>query len=325
MKFSRPAIDTQTPCAYNSLRIALMGFFVYLRAVRLPFLTGSLFPVIVATVLAFSVDHAWNFCFFGLTALGIASLHLGANLINDYYDSFGSDPLNLNATPFSGGSRVIQNQELSQGTVKIMAYVLLGLGVACGAILIYLGRPWVALVGAMGLAAAFFYSASPVQLMSDGLGELLIFLAFGPLLSWGAFYVQTGKLSLLGAAVSLPLACLITAIIWINEFPDLEADLAASKRHLVARLGLRLSRWVYAVLMVAPFASLFILMEIFHLPDLIMAALAPAPLAWRAISQIWRTPSTDPKFVAIQALTIKTHFFMGLTLTLALLYAAWWR
>ena len=81
-----------------------MGIFVYLRASRLPFLTGSLFPVVVATALAYLIDHTWNFLFFGLTALGVAALQVGANLINDYYDSFGSDPLNRNFTPFSGGS-----------------------------------------------------------------------------------------------------------------------------------------------------------------------------------------------------------------------------
>jgi 1,4-dihydroxy-2-naphthoate octaprenyltransferase len=302
-----------------------MGIFVYLRASRLPFLTGSLFPVAAATALAYFTDHAWNFLFFGLTALGVAALHLGANLINDYYDSFGSDPLNLYATPFSGGSRVIQNRQMTPGQVKALAYLMLGLGVGCGLLLIYLGRPWVALVGLLGLGAALFYSASPLQFMSGGLGETIIFLAFGPLLTWGAYYVQTGKLSLVGAAVSLPLAFLITAIIWINEFPDLEADLAAGKRHLVARLGLKVSRWVYAGLVLAPFVSLFVLMELFHLPDLIAAALLPLPLALRAVRLVFRTAPTDPEFVTAQALTIQTHFLTGLTLTLALLYAAWWR
>ncbi len=206
----------------------------------------------------------------------MAALQLGANLINDYYDSLGSDPLNLHVTPFSGGSRVIQNREMSPGQVRALAYLFLALGAACGLSLIYLGRPWVALVGLLGLAAALGYSVSPLQLMSGGLGEFLIFLAFGPLLTWGAYYVQTGRLSLLGAMASLPLAFLITAIIWINEFPDLEADMAAAKRHLVARLGLQWSRWVYAGLMLAPFASLFVLIELFRLPDLLVAGSGPA-------------------------------------------------
>jgi 1,4-dihydroxy-2-naphthoate octaprenyltransferase len=302
-----------------------MRLLVYMQAVRLPFLTGSLFPVAVAAALAYLLDHTFNLLRFALTALGVAAMQCGANLINDYYDSFGSDPLNRNVTPFSGGSRVIQNRQMSPAAVRTMAYALFALGVGCGLALIYLGRPWVALIGLLGLAAALFYSASPMQLMSGGLGEGLIFLAFGPLLSWGAYYVQTGKLALVGAMVSLPLAFLITAIIWINEFPDLEADIAAAKHHLVARLGLKTSRWVYAGLMLAPFLSLFVLMEIFHLPDLMVAGLVTLPLALRAVRLVFRTENTDPEFVTAQALTIQTHFFMGLTLTLALLYAAWWR
>jgi 1,4-dihydroxy-2-naphthoate polyprenyltransferase len=298
---------------------------VYFRALRLPFLTGSLFPVAVASALAYQHEHILNLTYFCLTAIGVAALHSGANLLNDYYDAFGSDPLNVHATPFSGGSRVIQNGELSLKTVQFLAYLLLALGMACGLALIYLGRPWVALIGFLGLLAGFSYSASPLQLMSVGLGEAIIFLAFGPVLTWGAYYVQTGRLSLAAAAAGLPLAFLITAIIWINEFPDLQADQAAAKRHLVARLGLNRSRWVYALLMLAPFASLLLLLEVFKFPDLCVAALASLPLALKAVRRSFRIPPTSPDFIPIQALTIQTHFFVGLSLTLALLYAAWWR
>lgn len=301
-------------------------FKTFCKALRLPFLTGSLLPVTVATALAYWLHQTFNLALFGLTMLGVAALHSGANLINDYYDSFGSDPLNVNVTPFSGGSRVIQDGELDAETVKTLAYFFLALGVVCGLVLIFVaGRSWVAVFGFAGLLAGFFYSASPVQLMSLGLGELLIFLAFGPLLSLGAYYVQTDKLDPVGAAVGLPLAFLITAIIWINEFPDLEADVAAAKRHLVSRLGLKVSRGVYAVLMLAPFISLLVLLEYYLLPDLIVAALVPLPLALRALRLVWRAAPTTPEFVSAQALTIQTHFFTGLILTLTLLYAAWWR
>jgi len=297
---------------------------VYIRAVRLPFLTGSLMPVALVAALAYWRGAWGGFFYFFLTVLGVAGLHTGGNLINDYYDSFGSDPINRYATPFSGGSRVIQNQELSAQTVRILAYACLGLGVVCGLVLVYHGRPWVALLGLFGLAAAYLYSANPVQLMSKGLGELTIFLAFGPVLTLGAYYALTGRAAPEGFYVGLPLAFLITAILWINEFPDLEADTAASKDHLVARLGLKVSRQVYAGLMLAPFVSLPILMELFDFPGHLFAGLVALPLALKAVRQAWVTPPTEEDFVAIQALTIKTHFLLGVSLTLAFLYAAWW-
>jgi 1,4-dihydroxy-2-naphthoate octaprenyltransferase len=297
----------------------------YVRALRLPFLTGSLLPVAVAGALAYRDQGIWSPMLLGLTFVGVAALHLGANLLNDYYDSFGSDPLNVHFTPFSGGSRVIQNQELSPDTVRFMAFLFMALGGLCGLALIFLGRPWVALIGALGFLAGYIYSASPVQLMSAGLGEATIFLAFGPLLTWGAYYVQTNSLKPVGLAVGLPLAFLITAILWINEFPDLKADAEAGKNQLVVRLGLRQARRVYAALMLAPFASIFFLLEAFHLPDLLVAALVALPLAVRAISVAWRVPPTEPEFIPAQALTIQTHALVGAAMTLALLYGAWWR
>jgi 1,4-dihydroxy-2-naphthoate octaprenyltransferase len=295
----------------------------YLKAMRLPFLTGSVLPVLVAAGLAYWQQQLWSTRLLFLTALGVASLQVGANLLNDYYDSFGSDPLNEYYTPFSGGSRVIQNQELSAETVRAMAYAFLGLGMLCGLALIFLGRTWVAVVGAVGLSAAYLYSASPIQLMSAGFGELTIFLAFGPVLTWGSYYVLTGTFKPIGLAVGLPLAFLITAILWINEFPDLEADAAAAKNQLVVRLGLPKARAVYTGLMLAPFVSLVLLLEVFKLPEMIMAGLVALPLAIRAVRAAWRTSPTDPEFVPIQALTIQTHLVLGLTMTLALLYAAW--
>jgi hypothetical protein len=56
-----------------------------------------------------------------------------------------------------------------------------------------------------------------------------------------------------------------------------------------------------------------------------VATLLPLPLALRAIRLVFGTPPTDQEFVPAQALTIQTHFLTGLALTLALLYAAWWR
>lgn len=298
---------------------------VYLQALRLPFLTGSLMPVAVGAALAFWAERSWDALSFGLTLLGVGALHLGGNLINDYFDAPGSDPINLQLTPFSGGSRVIQNQQMSATTVKLTAYFCFALGIAAGLGLIYLGRPLVGVLGLLGLLAGYCYSASPMQLMSRGLGELTIFFAFGPLITWGTYYVMTGKLKLLGFMAGIPFGFLIAAVIWVNQFPDYEADRAAHKYHLVARLGLAPSRWVYAGLMLAPFICLPVLVEVFWLPDVLFASLLPLPLAVRAVRVLCRHYHTYQEIIPAQALTIQTHFLLGLTMTLALLYAAWLR
>jgi hypothetical protein len=65
-------------------------------------------------------------------------------------------------------------------------------------------------------------------------------------------------------------------------------------------------------------------MEIFHFPGHLFAGLVALPLAVKAVGLAWVKPPTDEEFVPLQALTIKTHFLLGVSLTLAFLYAAWW-
>ncbi len=227
------------------------------EAVRLPFLTGSLMPVLVVAA------WAWPPPWYGfiLCLLGVGSLHLGANLINDYYDAKGSDALNLRVTPFSGGSRVIQEGRMSPETILHLAMVFFGVGLACGLFLALEGRPWVWGLGLLGLAIGYFYSAGSQALMMHGLGEVAIFFAFGPLVTWGAGYVFTGDFSTTAFLLSLPQAWLISAVLWINQFPDFQADRDAGKRNLVVRLGTRRSRICYLVLMLLPFPSLVLLVE----------------------------------------------------------------
>ena len=88
----------------------------YLKALRAPFLSGSLMPVFLTGAWAYTQD-AFALTPFLLCLLGVGSLHVAANLINDWADSTGSDPINMRLTPFSGGSRVIQSGDLTRKQV----------------------------------------------------------------------------------------------------------------------------------------------------------------------------------------------------------------
>jgi 1,4-dihydroxy-2-naphthoate octaprenyltransferase len=294
----------------------------YIRALRLPFLTGSLLPVLQAAALAFRHGS-----FSGLNLLliliGVGALHSAGNLINDYIDTPGSDTLNPHPTPFSGGSRVILENLLSARWVFRAAIVCFTLAVLSGLYLILNGRPYVALIGLPGLIAGLFYSVNPVQFMSRGLGEIIIFFAFGPLITWGTYYVMSGRLTGEAFLLGFPLGFLITAIIWINEFPDYQADKAAGKHTLVVRLGLAPSRWIYAVLMLLPFPFLLFLVAFQGLPALLLPAWLALPLAVKGIKICWMHFAEPEKIVPAQALTIQTHLTLGLLMFLGLILGLW--
>ena len=203
----------------------------YVKAVRLPFLAGSVIPVIIGATFAFE-QGCFSFGFFLLSVSGITGLHLGANLLNDYFDARGSDPLNVRITPFSGGSRVIQDGKITARTVLVMALLFFGVGLGTGIWFALAGRPLAIPIGVLGLGIGWAYSAPPLRLMNRGWGEAVIFFAFGPLITLGTFYVMSGSLNWAAFMLGAPQGFFISAVIWINQFPDYEADKQAGKRNL---------------------------------------------------------------------------------------------
>lgn len=291
---------------------------IYVRAMRLPFLTGSLVPVLLAAGQAYHHGFFKGLEFI-LIMIGVGSLHLAANLINDYFDARGSDVLNRHPTPFSGGSRVIQEANLSPRSVFILAVFFFAVGLIAGLILFGMGYSYVALVGLLGLLAGLLYSADPFKFMSRGLGEITIFLAFGPLITWGTFYVLTDHLTWQAFLLGFPLGFLITAVIWINQFPDFQADRAAQKNNLVVRLGLENSRWIYLVLMFLPFPFLFFLWGTQEISFLTLLAWLALPLALKAVRIFWGNFQTFELIIPAQALTIQTNMAVGVLMLAGIL------
>jgi len=93
------------------MKLPYYAMNVYVKALRLPFLAGLLVLVLTGAPLAFK-EGGLSLPFFIICLLGMTGLHLGANRAKDYYDARDSDRINLRLTPFSGGSRAIQDGEI---------------------------------------------------------------------------------------------------------------------------------------------------------------------------------------------------------------------
>ena len=289
----------------------------YIRALRAPFVTGSIVPVIIGSALAFT-DKTFSVPLFFVVLLGVSALHLGSNLMNDYYDARGSDPINIRLTPFSGGSRVIQNGEIAPTFIFLMAIGFFAIALFTGILLAQMGRPLAIIIGLMGLVAGWAYSSPPLQLMMRGAGELVIFLAFGPLITLGTYYVMSGQLSWQAFAIGVPQGFLIGEVIWINQFPDFQADQQAGKKNLVVRLGLRISRYLYCAFMLSAFIIIILLVGIPGISYLAMLGLVAFPLALKAMRILWREYLSHEALIPAQALTIQTLIAQGLLLSLGL-------
>jgi 1,4-dihydroxy-2-naphthoate octaprenyltransferase len=292
-----------------------------MRASRFEFLTGSFAPVLVGGAVAWWETGGFHWGLWLLTLLGLMLIHSGANLANDYFDHLtGDDAINQTfLRPFTGGSRVIQQGLATPRQVLLAALICLTAGSALGLLLAFLcGWPLLVL-GVIGVFTGFFYTAPPLALVYRGVGEIFIALDFGVLPVLGAYFVQTGHFS--GAALwaSLPVALLITAILFINEFPDYEADRAVNKRHWVVRLGPRRAAVAYAAGMVAVYLVLIAAVMAGALPPLTLLVGLSLPLMARGINTALREHSHPLALLPANAATVLTHLSFSLLLSLGLI------
>ena len=248
---------------------------ILFKELRAEFLSASILPVLVATILSYYERTTFNLRLFFLTLAGVTFLHLGTNVANDYFDhKSGNDELNRNfVRPFTGGSRLIQDGILSPRTVLIMSIVFFLLGIIAGVPLIISRGPTILTLGLIGIISGYFYTAPPIKFAYRGIGEIIIGINFGILITCGAYFVQTGTISLSALIVSIPLATLISAVVIINEFQDSEADAMVGKKTIVVRIGKRNSVTLLTIIAIVSFIPLILGSYLHHIPPLTLIAL----------------------------------------------------
>ncbi len=300
----------------------VFSWFVITRA---PFLTASIIPILVAAawVVAQGTASPFPWGLFFLTLFGGVALHVAANTFNDYFDwRSGSDPLNNDYfLPYSGGSRSIELGLITPPALFRVAAIALSIAALFGLALVVLGRPWVIAFGLVGAFSAYFYTAPPLRLVAHkGWGELLIGLNFGVLLVGGTVYTLTGTVTWVDFLLGLPIGLLITAILWINQFPDYAADKATGKNNLVVVLGLRNARWGYLLLVVAAFGILLFGIVAGMLPLSILLTFLALPIAAYTTITLFRHYA-DRSLIKANAYTILLHVAVGLLMVVGLLVA----
>ena len=289
----------------------------WIQAIRLSVLTASILPAIFGSVYAYYETGKFQAVAFLLTLLGIALVHTGANLINDYFDhKSGADKTNVEFMPgVTGGSRVITDGAISLQSVFWVAIACFAAGTAIGISLALLAGHAVYWLIGFGLLTSVIYTTPKFNLINMKLGELVIGLDFGVLTILGAYYVQTGTFSLRALLVSLPVGILIAAILLINEFQDYKSDLAVGKMTTVVRIGRKAGAQVLALMLIGLLALVVVNVILGALPLWSLIALISTPLFVQAI-RIARKFFDQPEHLGLSNMSV----IMGqLVLMLALI------
>ncbi len=317
-------VDPEDAAPEISFMTKVFSWFVITRA---PFLTAIIVPILIgAAWVAYSgLSPRFPWGLFALTLFAGIFMHIAANTFNDYFDwRSGTDKANNDYfMPYSGGSRSIELGLISEKALFRVAMVSLLIASGLGLALTIISGPWVLVFGVFGALSSYFYTAPPLRLAARrGLGELLIGLNFGPLVTAGTVYALTGSMSLVDFLVGIPIGLLTTAILWINQFPDEASDRATGKINLVVMLGKQRARWGYLLLLASAFGLLLYWLVVGTLPLTAVLVLVSLPLAIYAASIVVREYD-QRSLIRANAATIQLHMATGVLLTLGLLISVW--
>ncbi|MBA3943829.1 MAG: 1,4-dihydroxy-2-naphthoate octaprenyltransferase [Herpetosiphonaceae bacterium] len=293
------------------------GMGVWWNAIRIWSYTAATIPVVLGgSIAAYEgrFHHPWWLL---LALIGSIAIQAGTNLVNDYYDyKKGADgPQSLG----NGGS--IRRGELTPRQTLGGGLLAFTIGSVIGLYLVYVTGPFIFWLGLFSVLCGYFYTAGPFALAYVGLGEIAVFIFMGPVMVIGSYYVQTQHVSGLALLASLPVACLVAAILHANNLRDLDSDRQIGKRTLATLFGRAGANLEYYVLVGGTYISLAVLVVLGLVPWLTLISLLTLPLAIR-LMRIVANEHEPIKLQPVLRLTGKLHMQFGALLVLGWV-AAW--
>ena len=201
-------------------------------AIRPKTLPAAACPVVVGAACA-AADHVFSALMCAAALAGALLIQISVNLANDYFDFKN----NIDTPDRKGPVRMTQSGLIPASTVRNAFLLTMLVASGIGIWLIIKGG-WVILsIVIASLIGVVCYSAGPYPIASNGLGEVFVFIFFGPVAVLGTYYLMAGHVMPSTVVASVPVGLLVTAIIVVNNLRDIETDARTGKRTLAVILG----------------------------------------------------------------------------------------
>lgn len=251
---------------------------VWLRAVRIRFLLASIISVCLGLAINGWQNKTIDVGFAALTFVGVAALHASVDLLNDYWDYKRQIDTETNRTKFSGGTGVLPEGLLKPGQVYRAGMLMLIIGSAVGAFFIFERGITIAVILGFAIVSIYFYST---RIVDSGLGEVFVAVK-GSMIVLGTYFVQSSHITLEPVIAGIVSGVLSSTVLFVNSFPDFDADKKHGRKTLVIMLGKLQAAsfvWVFPVVIYGIIVSSVIL-GIF--PAITLVTLATIPMAARS-------------------------------------------
>lgn len=217
----------------------------WLSALRPKTLLASIGPVLLATALASKTTDI-NLFVFITTLVCALSLQITVNLANDLFDGLSG----VDNEHRLGPVRAFQSGQISALALKIGIGIAITVSVISGVFLVSVGGLVFLLLGLTCIIAALAYSAGPLPIASNALGEVTVFIYFGLVSVIGSFYLQAMSIETEVISYACIVGLLNSALMLVNNIRDIHSDQLANKITLAVRLGERKARLLYKVLLI---------------------------------------------------------------------------
>ncbi|MFC1522544.1 prenyltransferase [Elusimicrobiota bacterium] len=269
--------------------IFLLRYRFFLFAGGLPYLLGA--------ACAYYKYGTFNLKYFLIGLLGIVLSVAGVEIFNEFFDTlYGTDRV------FSPGPRgSAKFFLLIIGMISFFLAFLVGVYLT-----INLGWPVMAFA-AVGFMAAAFYEGPPIRWVYIGLGETIIFMAYGPAMTMGSFYLHAQRTDLLAGTASLVPGLLVWAVAIANAIPDFYQDTLVGKRNLVVRFGKKAGCYLYNGAILVSFALIFAGALAGQFPKVSLLGLLSLPIAIYGLKIAFKTFNEPKKFVSAARAAVLTY------------------
>lgn len=254
---------------------------IWLKAARAPFLVVSFIPAVLGGLIAYYTGH-FEWTIFILATIGIVMAHSAADFVDDYFDfkngNLGNKEQQFHDSPLIRGE--ITTRQVLVATVICMI-IALGAGLY---LLLDVGLPVLYLMAA-GTFIVLFYTAPPVRLNYRGLGETMLFFAFGPMIVFGSFYVLSGKFSWEPLFASFALGVFTMNVGIVSNTFDFEDDVKSGKKCIPVRFGQKAAVRIIIIATVLAYLVTGLGVILNFLPVLALLTFLTIPLAVMVIKE----------------------------------------
>ncbi|MCF4008277.1 prenyltransferase [Rheinheimera sp. UJ63] len=253
---------------------------------RANFLTLTLVCVLLAATAGWQMVAMSTWQNYLLVTLIALSAHISVNAFNEYFDFKSGLDFLTQRTPFSGGSGTLVDHPEASNIALKLAIISLCVVILAGLYLSFQQSWQLLLIGIPGVLIIYAYTQylnkNPLAcLLAPGFG-------FGLLMTLGAFWVFAGGLTAGAWVLAMIISLLVSNLLLLNQFPDVEADRQVGRNHLPIVIGRRRSAMVFTALLLASYGLLIIAVVMQLLPWQTLLGLLSLPLLLKLLPGIFK-------------------------------------